>query len=354
MKAQREHYYRCNGRQCARGLYGLSGKKCPSKSLNGEYVERLVWVDIESFLRNPGALLERLKDRVNMREGELQRRQKELADLTERLRQKTIETDRVLALFRRERIDEATLDHQLDLIRAESDRLQVEIETATRALSAEDRVAQLQTAEVLLATLRSRLDGPISPELKRKVVEILVERVQANTVERFGVQQSELLITYQFNEPDEPAPLILPRSHRVDSRHWPPEDLNTLGDHLRRSRLMLRLLQRQVAEPIGVTKAVHNWETNHSSPSFRDMPAIIRFLGYDPAPASTVWSVRLLQARTRLGLSQRESAHRIGVDPSTLARWERGDREPTGNLGSRGVNIPQHRSLINSRLASQF
>jgi site-specific DNA recombinase len=146
MKAQREHYYRCNGRQCARGLYGLSGKKCPSKSLNGEYVERLVWADIESFLRNPGELLERLRERVNMREGELQRRQKELADLTERLQQKTIETDRVLALFRRGRIDEATLDHQLDLIRAESDRRQAEIETATCALSAEDRVAQLQTA----------------------------------------------------------------------------------------------------------------------------------------------------------------------------------------------------------------
>jgi transcriptional regulator with XRE-family HTH domain len=99
---------------------------------------------------------------------------------------------------------------------------------------------------------------------------------------------------------------------------------------------MLRLLQRQVAEQIGVTKAtVHNWETNHSSPSFRDMPAIIRFLGYDPIPASTEWAARLVQARTRLGLSQKESAYRIGVDPSTLARWERGDREPTGNLAFR-------------------
>ena len=55
MKApQRDHYYRCNGRQFARGLYGLSGKKCPSKSLNGDYLERLVWADIESFLRDPG------------------------------------------------------------------------------------------------------------------------------------------------------------------------------------------------------------------------------------------------------------------------------------------------------------
>jgi transcriptional regulator with XRE-family HTH domain len=116
----------------------------------------------------------------------------------------------------------------------------------------------------------------------------------------------------------------------------PPEDLNTLGDHLRRRRLMLRLLQRQVAAQLGVSKAtVHNWEINHSNPSLREIPAIIRFLGYNPAPVSTEWSVRLVQARTSLGLSQKESAHRIGVDPSTLARWERGDREPTGNLAYR-------------------
>ena len=61
---QPDHYYRCNGRQNARGLYGLSGRKCPAKSLNGDYVERLVWADIESFLRNPGEILERLRQRV--------------------------------------------------------------------------------------------------------------------------------------------------------------------------------------------------------------------------------------------------------------------------------------------------
>ena len=52
---QRDHYYRCNGRQYARGLYGNTGKRCPAKSLNGDYVERLVWADIEAFLRNPAA-----------------------------------------------------------------------------------------------------------------------------------------------------------------------------------------------------------------------------------------------------------------------------------------------------------
>jgi transcriptional regulator with XRE-family HTH domain len=33
-----------------------------------------------------------------------------------------------------------------------------------------------------------------------------------------------------------------------------------------------------------------------------------------------------------MGLSQKESARRVRVDQSTLARWERGEREPTGEL----------------------
>src|SRR5271168_1038985 len=101
---------------------------------------------------------------------------------------KAAERDRVLGLFRRGRIDDKTLDQQLDQINSEVFGLHAAIEAAARALSAGDRAAQLRSAEELLATLRSRLDGPIPAELKRRIVEILVERIQADTVERWGVQ----------------------------------------------------------------------------------------------------------------------------------------------------------------------
>ena len=48
-------------------------------------------------------------------------------------------------------------------------------------------------------------------------------------------------------------------------------------------------------------------------------------------PAHTLGG-RLVRRQTTLGLSQQESARRIGVDPGTLARWERGEREPAGGL----------------------
>lgn len=340
IKRQKDHYYRCNGRQQYRGLYGIDGKKCPSRTLNGDYVERLVWADIESFLRNPGEILERLRERLSMTDGDRQRRQKELSDLTGRLTQKMTERDRVLGLFRRGRIDEATLDQQLDQVNAETAVLQSEIDAKTRVLSSGDRTAQLQTAEVLLETLRKRLDGTVPAELKRRIIEILVESVHANTIEKWGVQQSEITITYRFNQPKEPAPLVLPRSHRLNNRQQAPDELNTLGDHLRRRRLVLKLLQREVAEQIGVGKeSIYNWEGGRSKPGIAYMPAIIRFLGYNPLPAAKGWAERLIQARTILGLSQQESATSIGVDQGTLARWERGEREPAGPFTARALRF---------------
>jgi site-specific DNA recombinase len=340
LRAQGDHYYRCNGRQMARGLYGLHGKKCPANAINGDYVERLVWADIEAFLRNPGDVLERLRDRLSLKEEDRKRQEKELKSFKERFEQKSAERERMLGLFRRGRIDEATLDRQLDAINTEAAGLQSGIEAAERALSAEDRTAQLRSAESLLSTLRTKLAGPISPELKRRIVEILVEKVQANTVERFGVQQSEITIEYRFSQPNEPAALVLPRSHRLGTRSRIPEKLETIGDHLLRRRLTLKLLQRQVAKQLGVNVAsIVNWENNLSKPKVHYMPAIIRFLGYNPLPPSKGWAERLVQARTARGLTQKEAAARIGVDQCTLARWERVEREPTGAFAARALRF---------------
>ena len=65
------------------------------------------------------------------------------------------------------------------------------------------------------------------------------------------------------------------------------------------------------------------------------MPSIIRFLGYNPLPPAIGRAERLVQGRRTLGLSQKEAAREMHVDPSTLARWERGEREPAGTLAIR-------------------
>ena len=110
-----------------------------------------------------------------------------------------------------------------------------------------------------------------------------------------------------------------------------PKQINSLSDHIRARRLDLKLLQRQVAEQIGVHEmTITGWEGNATIPEVRYIPAIIQFLGYNPLPAATSLPERLAGARKALGLSQRKMAGKLGVDPSTLMGWEAGRHQPTG------------------------
>src|SRR5450631_332007 len=180
-----------------------------------------------------------LRERRSGRGDEQRRRQQELGQFRDRLEEKGAERERMLGLFRRGRIDDATLDEHLDLNNAETAGIQAEIEMAERALCVGDQTAQLKSAEAPLGALRSRLDSPVSAELKRKTVEVLVEGIRADTAERWGVAEGKVTVTYRFAEPKGGAALVLPRLHDLTSRTWPPDKLETIGDDLGRRRLTL-------------------------------------------------------------------------------------------------------------------
>lgn len=99
-----------------------------------------------------------------------------------------------------------------------------------------------------------------------------------------------------------------------------------MGEHLKRRRLDLKHLQRQAAEEIGCSPAsLLNWERGRAEPELRFMPAIIRFLGYDPTEPDPTLSIgeRLRAARRARGLSRKKVAVLLGVDESTLWKWEK-------------------------------
>jgi transcriptional regulator with XRE-family HTH domain len=99
----------------------------------------------------------------------------------------------------------------------------------------------------------------------------------------------------------------------------------TLGEHVRKRRLELRLTQKQAAQRIGVNPwTVLNWEKDHTEPPIESIPVIIRFLGYDPFPKPTTIPERLLAKRRTMGWSIKEAAMQLGVDHGTWGDWEEG------------------------------
>ena len=103
------------------------------------------------------------------------------------------------------------------------------------------------------------------------------------------------------------------------------------------------MLQKELGELIGLTEnSVNNWEANTSTPEVRYMPAIIEFLGYNPlAPANTV-AEKLVRQRTTQGLTQKQAAELLAIDQGTLARWERGEREPADKFLERVKQFLEH------------
>ena len=113
-----------------------------------------------------------------------------------------------------------------------------------------------------------------------------------------------------------------------------PKALNTWGDHIKKRRLELGLLQREVAERIGVNEtSIYDWEKHRTDPMLHLIPRITQFVGYIP-PFFTGQTTgeKIVAYRHVRGMSQRALALTLNVDPTTLGRWERDESLPTGKL----------------------
>ena len=100
----------------------------------------------------------------------------------------------------------------------------------------------------------------------------------------------------------------------------------TVGDHIRKRRLLLKLTQKALASVLKVSQfSITNWERGNVQPRKASaVHRIIEFLGYDPLPKGQTIPERLRQQRRLMGWGQRELAKHFGVDRCTVTGWELG------------------------------
>jgi site-specific DNA recombinase len=199
--------YVCGGRHKGRRVCPDPALRCRGTSVGGE-LEQLVWQDVEQFLKCPGEVLATLKDRLDAVNEGAATVQFQLHSLRSRLDGMEEERNRVIRLFRRGGIGDAGLDRQTEEITRERVALAEEIKRLEDEGERSRHVeSQILTAAQLLTELNQRLGGPLTWELKRQLVETLVEAIRVETVGEGKTRENSVQITYRFGCPELQLPI---------------------------------------------------------------------------------------------------------------------------------------------------
>ncbi len=149
-----------------------------------------MWKDIETFLYNPGAVIEQLATQMQIQDGEAVGLHAGLAKFQRSLQALNTEQDTVITLFR------------LDQIQLEETDIQRDIENVQEQLRCvQEKESCLRSAKELLHDLSQHLKEPLTWELRRQLIEVLVEVIRVDTVEdSAGRKQAKVTVIYRFGD----------------------------------------------------------------------------------------------------------------------------------------------------------
>ena len=197
-------YYRCNDDHALR-LHRAPRGHAPY--VRAEWLEETVWADVRQFLRDPGAVLERVREQMGSDGASAELRERH-ADLTKRLASKHKERDRWLHLYAQGHISDPELETHLTDLRIQLSNLTLLLESVENELEAQREYVQVaETTEAWLLRLRARVeevegDSPKAYQKRRELVKLLVAGITAGKREDGS---PDVRITYRFGPP-EPYP----------------------------------------------------------------------------------------------------------------------------------------------------
>jgi site-specific DNA recombinase len=200
-RGEKRYYYTCSRKH--REHYAKSGERCSSPYVQAGWIEDLVWQDVREFLQNPGEVLHRIRQQLEV-DGATDDLEERHASLTKRLTQKQAEKKKYARLYAQELIDEGESETLLLDIKNQIENLRLLISSveADIALKQEDQAVAKSAAAWLMA-LRKNLaeveqDTDEAFKKRHDLAKLLVEGI---TVGRTEVGRTKVDITYRFGEP---------------------------------------------------------------------------------------------------------------------------------------------------------
>lgn len=191
-------YYVCNGKHAYRGP--LEGK-CKSKNVPKRWLEDLVWNDCLDFIMNPGEALSQLQGKITDRKSQKVTIEQEIDSILKSVKDKELEKQSILDLFRKNLITTSDVEAQLHKITLEKDYLSTRInDLKSQLLTEGNMLDSFDSAEIFLNQLREKLDGEITFEVKREIVKSLVKRITVfTTQDHKGKERYNASIEFNFH-----------------------------------------------------------------------------------------------------------------------------------------------------------
>lgn len=108
------------------------------------------------------------------------------------------------------------------------------------------------------------------------------------------------------------------------------ENPTTIGEKIRNRRLELGLLQKDVAEIMGVCEdTITFWENGRAIPQLNLYPKVTKFLGYFPFEIDTsTLGGKITKYRYEYGFGNAKLAKALGANERTVVNWEQNKRLP--------------------------
>jgi site-specific DNA recombinase len=148
--------------------------RCRVRRLSAEPFEAWVWGKVEELLREPGALIAELVRRTEATSDDIALLTRDRERLSSEVSGKDLERKRILSLYRRQLINDAEVDEQLDAIKKEEMALQRRLhEIETRLSGSSDSHAHLEALRASIqAVAHEMARGDLPREKKRLLLEV--------------------------------------------------------------------------------------------------------------------------------------------------------------------------------------
>lgn len=179
MKARKMYaYYSCNGR----AYWKKEGKEkpCPSMSINAAWLDKVVWEDCLSYIRDPQLVEKEIKDKLDTQTA----RKKEIQLARLQLDGLAAEKERLLSLYATGLITLDDISARLKSIKGKHKALQEHLKTLQEREEPTISKEQLEETRSALARLQASANLPDLPiEQKQKIVRSMIDHIDVKTIE---------------------------------------------------------------------------------------------------------------------------------------------------------------------------